>query len=120
MSEQYIGKDSEMVELLRKLDISRPVAKTLACLSDGKELTSHSIEMSSGLRQPEVSIAMRYLKNNNWIEIREEKRDNGKGRPVKYYKLTVPMDKIIEKIEENILEERKMILRNIEELKKIS
>jgi len=119
MSEQYI-KDSEMVELLRKLNISRPVAKTLACLSDGKELTSHSIEMTSGLRQPEVSIAMRYLKSNNWVEVREEKRDNGKGRPVKYYKLTVSMDKIIEKIEENILEERKIILKNIEDLKKIS
>jgi len=120
MSEQYVEKDSEMVELLRKLNISRPVAKTLACLSNGKELTSHTIEMSSGLRQPEVSIAMRYLKNNSWVEVREEKRDNGKGRPVKYYKLTVPMDKIIEKIEENILEERQMILKSIEELKKIS
>jgi Predicted transcriptional regulator len=120
MSEQYISKDSEMVELLRKLNISRPVAKTLACLADGKELTSHSIEMSSGLRQPEVSIAMRYLKNNNWVNIREEKRDNGKGRPVKYYKLIVSMDQIVEKIEENVLEERKMILKNIEELKKIS
>jgi len=120
MNEQYVGKDSEMVELLRKLDISRPVAKTLACLADGRELTSHTIEMTSGLRQPEVSIAMRYLKNNDWIEVREEKRDNGKGRPVKFYKLTVTMDKIIEKIEENILEESKMILKNIEELKKIS
>ncbi|WNY26893.1 transcriptional regulator [Methanolapillus ohkumae] len=119
MNEQYT-KDSEMVELLRKLDISRPVAKTLACLSDGKELTSHTIEMTSGLRQPEVSIAMRYLKSNDWIDIREEKRDNGKGRPVKYYKLVVPMDKIIEKIEENIIEESRIILRNIEELKKIS
>ena len=118
MNEQYT-KDSEMVELLRKLNISRPVAKTLACLSDGRELTSHAIEMTSGLRQPEVSIAMRYLKINNWIEVREEKRDNGKGRPVKYYKLTVSMEKIIEKIEENVLEERKMILKNIEELKKI-
>jgi hypothetical protein len=29
------------------------------------------------------------------------------------------MEKIIEKIEENVLEERKMILKNIEELKKI-
>ena len=120
MSEQYISKDSEMVELLRKLNISRPVAKTLACLADGRELTSHSIEMSSGLRQPEVSIAMRYLKNNNWVEIREEKRDNGKGRPVKFYKLIVSMEQIIEKIEESVLEERKMILKNIEELKKIS
>src|SRR5664279_4906233 len=91
----------EMVELLRKLNINRPVAFTLACLSNGEEISSQSIEMVSGLRQPEVSIAMRYLRENNWVDMREKKKNMGKGRPVKLYKLIVPMEAIIDTIEDN-------------------
>ncbi|MDI9396042.1 MAG: transcriptional regulator [Euryarchaeota archaeon] len=110
----------EMVELLRKLNINRPVALTLACLSKGEEVSSQCIEMVSGLRQPEVSIAMRYLRENDWVDMREEKKNHGKGRPVKLYKLTVQMETIINSIEENIMAESKNILQNIERLKNLS
>lgn len=110
----------EMVELLRRLNINRPVALTLACLSKGEEISSQSIEMVSGLRQPEVSIAMRYLRENEWVDMREEKKNHGKGRPVKLYKLTVEMEKIIDTIEENVIAESKSILQNIERLKSLS
>lgn len=110
----------EMVELLRRLSINRPVAFTLACLSKGEEISSQCIEMVSGLRQPEVSIAMRYLRENNWIDMREEKKNQGKGRPVKLYRLTVPMETIIDTIEENVMAESRNVLHNIERLKNIS
>jgi predicted transcriptional regulator len=110
----------EMVELLRRLNINRPVALTLACLSKGEEISSQCIEMVSGLRQPEVSIAMRYLRENDWIDMREEKKNQGKGRPVKLYKLTVRMDTIINTIEENVMAESKAVLQNIERLKSLS
>jgi predicted transcriptional regulator len=110
----------EMVELLRRLNINRPVALTLACLSKGEEISSQCIEMVSGLRQPEVSIAMRYLRENDWIDMREEKKNQGKGRPVKLYKLTVQMETIIDTIEENIIAESNSILQNIERLKNLS
>jgi predicted transcriptional regulator len=110
----------EMVELLRRLNINRPVALTLACLSKGEEISSQCIEMVSGLRQPEVSIAMRYLRENDWIDMREEKKNQGKGRPVKLYKLTVGMETIINTIEENVMAESKAVLQNIERLKNLS
>ncbi|AKB25754.1 hypothetical protein MSMTP_2285 [Methanosarcina sp. MTP4] len=110
----------EMVDLLRRLNINRPVALTLACLSKGEEISSQNIEMVSGLRQPEVSIAMRYLRENDWVQMREEKKNQGKGRPIKLYRLTVPMEKIINRIEENVLAESKVVLQNIERLKNIS
>jgi len=110
----------EMVELLRRLNINRPVALTLACLSKGEEISSQCIEMVSGLRQPEVSIAMRYLRENDWIDMREEKKNQGKGRPVKLYKLTVQMETIINTIEENVMAESKAVLQNIERLKNLS
>ncbi len=110
----------EMVELLRSLNINRPVALTLACLSKGEEISSQCIEMVSGLRQPEVSIAMRYLRENDWVDMREEKKNQGKGRPVKLYKLTVRMETIVDTIEENVMAESKAVLQNIERLKNLS
>ena len=123
MDEVSIVMDSnehEMIEVLKKLNISRTIAITLTCLVKGKGITSQKIEMVTGLRQPEVSVAMRYLQRNNWIEIREEKISEGKGRPTKLYSLIVPMNQIINVFEEKILEESSLVLRNIEALKQVS
>lgn len=120
-NEFRIGEvEYEMVELLRRLNINRPVALTLACLSKGEEISSQRIEMVSGLRQPEVSIAMRYLRENDWVDMREEKKNQGKGRPVKLYKLTVRMETIINSIEEDVMAESRAVLQNIERLKNLS
>jgi predicted transcriptional regulator len=113
-------KEYEIVELLRKLDINRPVALTLACLSSGDEITSREIEKNSSLRQPEVSIAMRYLKDNNWVDIREEKKTEGKGRPVKLYRLVTPLEDIVQSIEQRVLLESRYVLNNIEKLKRLA
>lgn len=110
----------QMVELLRKLNLTRPVALTLACLSSVDEVTSRDIEMASGLRQPEVSIAMRHMNTYNWVDIREEKKTEGKGRPIKLYKLVVPLDDIIKTIEEEIMMENKTVLQNIQRLKSLA
>lgn len=109
----------EMIELFRKINLTRPIALTLACLAKGREISSQNIEMLAGLRQPEVSLAMRYLQTNKWIEYREEKKSKGKGRPIKMYRLTVPLNQIIGKLEEDIIAESRQVLNNIELLKKI-
>jgi predicted transcriptional regulator len=94
------SNDYEIIELLKKLNVSRPIATTLACLVKGRGITSQKIEMLTGLRQPEVSIAMRYLLKNTFIEVSEEKKSKGKGRPTKLYSLRVPITQIINVIEE--------------------
>ncbi|NPE30317.1 transcriptional regulator [Methanococcoides sp. SA1] len=113
-------KEHEMVMLLQKLNVSKPVAKALACLLSTDKITSREVERMSCLRQPEVSIAMNYLKENNWVEVEELKKKQGKGRPIKVYSLIVPMDEIIETIEKKVLSENKILLENIERLKSIS
>ncbi|KGK99332.1 transcriptional regulator [Methanococcoides methylutens] len=113
-------EDSEMVLLLQKLNVSKPVAKTLACLLTAEKITSREVEMMSRLRQPEVSIAMTYLQKNNWVEVEEVKKKQGKGRPIKVYTLTVPMDEIINTIEQKVISENQMMLENIERLKDLS
>jgi len=113
-------EDNEMVLLLQKLNVSKPVAKTLACLLSSEQVTSREVEMMSRLRQPEVSIAMNYLQKNNWVDVEEVKKQQGKGRPIKVYTLTVPMDEIIDTIEQKVVSENKMMLENIERLKALS
>ncbi len=111
----------EIAKLLRRLHLSKPIARTLACLSCGEEVSSRKIESMSQLRQPEVSIAMNFLlKKKGWVKFEEIKRNEGKGRPIKVYKLAVPMDSIIESIEHEILSENQTLLENINRLKQFS
>ncbi len=58
------------------------------------EVNSREIERATDLRQPEVSIAMRTLRQNNWVNEREIKAE-GKGRPMKIYMLSTPIEEII-------------------------
>jgi predicted transcriptional regulator len=116
----YGSNEYEMIELFQRINVSRPIALTLTCLVKGKEISSHKIERLTGLRQPEVSLAMRYLQRNNWIEFREEKKSKDRGRPVKIYKLTIPLNQIIDKLGEKITAESGQVLINIEFLKKMS
>ena len=91
-------KEEKIVDILAGLGIKKNVAKVVVYLSVVSEATSRVIERVTDLRQPEVSIAMRYLKENNWVEIQEKKKES-KGRPVKIYRLSKPINEITDKIE---------------------
>lgn len=74
------------------------------------------IEISTALRQPEVSIAMQELRKRKWVTKRDIKKE-GKGRPIHAYRLSIPFEKIVDMIDK---EERKRIDRiegNIHQLK---
>jgi predicted transcriptional regulator len=114
------GKGHEIIELLQGLNVPRTEAICIACLVCGKELTSQNIEQASGLRQPEVSIAMRPLRERRWIEERNEKKNSDKGRPVKYYKLVVPFEQIVKTFENSILRKNMEIAEALEQLKELS
>ena len=53
--------DHIFIETLRNLGMSRNVATTMAYLMNVDEASSREIEISTGLRQPEVSHAMRLI-----------------------------------------------------------
>ncbi|HLA47381.1 MAG TPA: ArsR family transcriptional regulator [Thermoplasmata archaeon] len=88
-------KDESMVDLLIQTGMSKNSAKTLVFLSKRDETTSVEIEKATGLRQPEVSIAMQELRRRRWVEKRDIKKE-GKGRPVHAYHLALPFEEIIE------------------------
>jgi predicted transcriptional regulator len=95
---QLDEKDEEIADALISLGMSRNVARILSYLQNKNEVTSVKLERESGLHQPEVSIAMRELKERGWINEQEEKKP-GKGRPHKVYSLRVSFNKIIAEFE---------------------
>jgi predicted transcriptional regulator len=111
-------KDMEFVETLRSLSVSRNVATLITFLANVDEASSREIEMGSDLRQPEVSIAMQPLRENNWIEEREIKRE-GKGRPMKVYSLRASIDEIIKFYEQQKLDESAQAMESIQRLKQL-
>lgn len=63
----YGPEDEDFIANLRSIGVDRKVASVLAYFRNEEKATSRSIEMASGLRQPEVSIAIRQLRNKGWI-----------------------------------------------------
>ena len=111
-------KDQEFIEALRSLKVPRGVAALITYLTNVSEANSREIEMGTNLRQPEVSIAMRTLRNNNWVEEREVKVE-GKGRPMKVYKLSMPIEEIIKHYEEVKTSESAQAMESIERLREM-
>ena len=50
--------DMKFIEGLQNLGVNRNVAKLITYLKDVEEGSSRDIEMATGMRQPEVSVAM--------------------------------------------------------------
>jgi predicted transcriptional regulator len=112
-------KDLEFIDALRNLNVPRNVAALITYLADANEATSREIEMGTNLRQPEVSIAMRALRQNKWVEERDIKTE-GKGRPMKVYKLGMPLESIINHYEEESNRESAHAMESIQRLKELT
>jgi len=108
-----------VIDMLQTLGLPRTEATAIVCLKDCNELRSLHIEIVSGLRQPEVSVAMRPLKERGWVDERSEKKSKGKGRPVKYYQLVVPFPKIVERLEEEFLKDNKEKMTALKRLREL-
>lgn len=91
-------RDEILVDLIMETGMVRNLAKTLVFLSKREETTSVEIEKATGLRQPEVSIAMQDLRRRKWVEKRDIKKE-GKGRPVHAYRLSVPWSEIVARLD---------------------
>ena len=111
-------KDLEFVQGLESLGMNRNVAGLITYLKEVKEGSSRDIETATGLRQPEVSIAMRTLRQNNWVNERDVKTE-GKGRPMKIYKLSVGIEEIIKHYEEVKNNESAQAMGSIQRLREM-
>jgi predicted transcriptional regulator len=111
--------DHLFIETLRNLGMSRNVATMMAYLMNVNEASSQEIEISTGLRQPEVSLALKLMQKQSWISVRAEKKP-GKGRPMKIYSLVTPIDEIISYYEDKLYKESQATILAIKKLKVMS
>ena len=112
-------RELEFIEALRSLNVPRGVAALITYLANVSEATSREIEMGTNLRQPEVSIAMRTMRENGWVAERDAKTE-GKGRPMKIYKLSMPLEKIIEYYEGEKNSESARAMEAIQKLREMT
>ncbi len=118
MVEELTEKEEKIVKLLTETGLNKNIAKVVVFLSKVGEAISRDIERAANLRQPEVSLAMKELKEWGWIKERELKK-KGKGRPLKSYRLTKDIKEIVAELVEKKREEVKKIERDLEELEKL-
>ncbi len=116
---QLDEKDEEIADALISLGMSRNVALTLAYMQNANSATSVELERSARLHQPEVSIAIKQLKERDWVNEREEKKP-GKGRPYKIYSLKVRFNDIITQLEKQQKETVNGAEKKIERLRELS
>jgi predicted transcriptional regulator len=109
----------EFAQGLQNLGVNRNVAHLITYLKDVVEASSRDIEKVTGLRQPEISIAMRKLRERDWITEHEVKHE-GKGRPVKIYSLHSTIDEIIGYYEAERTQESNQTMVAIQRLKELS
>ena len=112
-------KDLEFMLGLETLGMKRIVACVITFLKDQNERSSRDIEVATGLRQPEVSIAMQNLRERNWLTEHEIK-SSGKGRPLKIYALQATIDEIINYYEAEKAQESTQTMVAIQKLKELS
>ena len=115
---QLDEKDEEIADALITIGMSRNIARTLSYLQNVDEATSVELERVVRLHQPEVSIAMKQLKDRDWINEREKKK-TGKGRPYKIYSLKVSFKDIIAQLEKQQMEAVDKTQTKIEKLKEM-
>jgi len=94
----FTEKEEEFTNLLVEIGTNKNVAKVLVFLASIPEATSKGVERGTDLRQPEVSIAMKYLVEQSWITSRVIRTEN-KGRPALIYSLSRPFYEIMDIIE---------------------
>lgn len=112
-------RDEHVAVLLVDLGLSRSIAKTLVFLSRVEDAISSHIERATGLRQPEVSVAMQLLREKAWVEKRDLKKE-GKGRPVHCYRLIVRLEDIVDEIEREKRAEAERNFQTIQKLRELS
>jgi predicted transcriptional regulator len=117
--ERLDERETEFVETLRDLGVSRNMAALIGYLAGSEEVSSKEIEKGADLSQAGVSVAVRTLKEKGWIEERKI-RGGKRGRLMKVYRLKVRMDEIVRHFEMEKHYESVQVMMSIQRLKELA
>jgi predicted transcriptional regulator len=112
----FTETEEEFIKLLIAIGLKEIVAKVLVYLAHVPKATSREIERGVGLRQPEVSIAMRQLLERKWVAYKDT-RERALGRPLRSYCLSKPIHSIVDCIEAEKKQEVNESLRRFKNLR---
>jgi predicted transcriptional regulator len=111
-------KDKEFALTLQKIGVHENVATILAYLMNVDRATSRQIEMGANLRQPEVSVATKILRQIGWLDEGKIKEED--GRPKKAYGLGVSIEEIVTHFEEEMIRESNLSQLSIQKLRQLA
>jgi predicted transcriptional regulator len=114
--EVFGDAEKELIATLASVGVSTNQAKILLHLKNQPESNSKGIELSTDMRQPEVSMATKDLITAGWVKS-EQRQRAGKGRPQIVYSLNVPFNEILGQVEAKIKSESESQLQNLSKLK---
>jgi len=90
--EVFTEDDELIVNKLRAIGMTRKAAKVITYLMLRTSGSARDIEITTNLRQPEVSIGLKEL--STWMKTELNNR-NGSKRPVTIYSMAVPVSDVI-------------------------
>ena len=118
MAENPEGKLEKITHLLVDMGVPKNPAKALAYIFlKGAPARTAEIEAKTGLRQPEVSLAVKHLRSTGWVK-KSEVEKQGKGRPVHEYALALSPQEFIgelEKLQKKKIQEIEESLSSLKE-----
>ncbi|MFA4876248.1 MAG: ArsR family transcriptional regulator [Methanoregula sp.] len=113
----FTEKEKEFVNILVSIGVRDNIARVLVFISGTAQTTSHDIERGIDMRQPEVSLTLKYLLDKKWIR-NHENIATRQGRPIKRYTLAKPISEIVDSIQEEKTAEMKHQMGLLVKLKK--
>lgn len=87
--------DASLADSLMRLGVGRVEATLVSCMVADSPVPTKLVVERTGLRQPEVSVGMRTLRERGWV-VSEPIPREGKGRPMHRYKLSIEAQAIYE------------------------
>jgi len=90
--ETMTEEDEKIVTNLRAIGMTRKASKVLTYMLQKGSGSALDIEITTGMRQPEVSIGLKEL--STWMKTELNNR-NGSKRPVTIYSMAVPVSDVI-------------------------
>ena len=120
-TKQSRGKksQSELAVVLQSIGVPHGSAAVLTALKSADWIDSTTLQRSSGLRQPEVSVAVRQLVEDEMVEI-EPQRNGQRGRPRHMYRLTGELSEIIQPYVDEAESRLKHLEENLARLDEVS
>ena len=108
-----------IVEMLENIGVSTNVAYVLVSLHEDGNLSSRELQSVCGLRQPEISMAMKELLNEEMVRC-EAQNEGGRGRPSHRYNLNGGLFTVIKPFIDDAESRLNQLTIDLERLDKVS